>query len=133
MFLTGIASTNDPITAATGQSISLTCDFSGYLPEAYNITWTGPQGVILTTNDRHTISVDSGLGQSQSGGGSPGPSVLFTLTIFTVEEMDHGTYYCSMMGNNNAQLIASIELSVVILHTPNPSLSSMSSSSFSGI
>ena len=133
MFLTGIASTTDSITAATGQSVSLTCDFSGYLPGAYNITWTGPQGAVLTTNDQHSIVVGDGLGQSQSGVGSPGPSVLFTLTIFTVEAMDQGNYYCSMMGNNNAQLIARIELNVIILLTPTTSLPSMSPSSFSGI
>ena len=121
MFLTGMASTNDSITATTGQNVSLTCDFSGYLPGDYNITWTGPQGVVLTTSDRHTISVGSGLSHSQSGGSTPGPSVLSTLTISAVKELDHGTYYCSMMGNNNAQLVASIELSVIVLHTPTSS------------
>ena len=121
MFLTGIAFTNESITAATGQSISLTCDFSGYLPGAYSITWTGPHDVALSTSDQHAILVGSGLGHSQSGGGSPGPSVLSTLTISAVKELDHGTYYCSMVGNNNVQLTASIELDGIILHTPTSS------------
>ena len=90
----------------------MTCDFSGYLPGNYTITWTGPQGVAMTTSGRHTISVEDGVGQSQSDEGLPGPSVLSTLNISNVETLDDGTYYCSMMGNNDAQLIGSVELNV---------------------
>ena len=133
MFLTGIVCTTGSIATAIGQNVSMSCDFSGYLPGAFAITWTGPQGVALTTSDRHTISVGSGFGLSQSGGGSPGSSVLSTLTISTMEEMDQGTYYCSMMGNNNAQLVATIQLNATVLHPVTPSPLPMSPSSCSGI
>ena len=112
MFLTGIVSTTDSITTATGQNVSMSCDFSGYLPGAYNITWTGPQGAALTTSDRHTISFANDLGQSQSGGDFPGPSVLSTITISTVEDEDSGTYTCLMTGRSSAQLMGGMELIV---------------------
>ena len=114
IFPTGIVSTTGSLNTTTGQSVSMSCDFSGYLPGAYAITWTGPQGAVITTTGRHTITIVDGDGQSQSGGSSPGPSVLSTLTISTVEEMDHGTYYCLMMGNNGAQLTDSIELNILM-------------------
>ena len=94
--------------------MSMTCDFSGYLPGAYNITWTGPQGAALTTSGRHAISIADGLSQSQSGGDSPGPSVLSTLTISNVDETDEGTYTCSMMWLSGPQLMNRIELVVIV-------------------
>ena len=93
----------------------MTCDFSGYLPGDYTITWTDPQGAVLTSSSLRVIFSVNGLNQSQSGGDSPGPSVLSTLTIFNVEEMDEGTYTCSMMGFSGSQLMDSIELNVINL------------------
>ena len=113
-FLTGDVATNAPVIDTIGQNITMTCDFSGYLPVSYNITWIDPQGDALTNNSRHTISTGSGVGQSQSGGSSPGPSVLSTLSISTVDEMDFGTYVCSMMGMNGAQLAGSVELNLLM-------------------
>ena len=117
MFLTGIVSTTGSITSATGQSVSMSCDFSGYLPGAYTITWTGPQGAVITTAGRHTITSGDGDGQSQSGGDFPGPSVLSTITISTVEEEDSGTYTCLMTGRSSAQLMGGMEL---IVTSPSP-------------
>ena len=114
MFLTGIVFTTGSLSATVGQNVSMTCDFSGYLPGAYNITWTGPQGVVIITSGRRTISVGDSVGQSQSGGGSPGPSVLSTLTISTVEEEDHGTYTCLMIGRNNAQIVGKMQLIITL-------------------
>ena len=111
----------------------MTCDFSGYLPGAYNIIWTGPQGAVLTSSGRHVISITDGLNQSQSGDDSPGPSVLSTLTISNVEEMDEGTYNCSMMGLSGAQLMDSIKLNVIVLYTSTLLPFSVSPSSFSGV
>ena len=111
----------------------MTCDFSGYLPGDYNITWTGPQDAVLTSSGRHVISIANGLNQSQSGGDSPGPSVLSTLTISNVEETDEGTYNCSMMGLSGAQLTNSIELNVMILYTATLPSFSVSPSSISGV
>ena len=133
MFLTGNVSTTGFLNNTTGQNVSMTCNFSGYLPGAYTITWAGPQGVALTTSGRHTIFIGKGLGQSQSGGDFPGPGVQSTLTISTVEEMDSGTYYCSMMGINGAQLMGSVELSVMVLYTTTSSPLSVSPSPFSGL
>ena len=92
----------------------MSCDFSGYLPGAYTITWIGPGDVALTTGGHHEISIADGLNQSQSGGDSPGPSVLSTLTISNVEESDEGIYYCSMIGLSDPQLMESIGLSVSV-------------------
>ena len=111
-FHAGDVSTNGPLNATTGLNVSMTCDFSGYLPGDYDITWTDPEGVALTSSGRHAISIADGLNQSQSGGESPGPSVLSTLTISDVELTDEGTYTCSMMGLSGAQLMGSIELTV---------------------
>ena len=128
-------STTGSLNTTTGQNVSMMCDFSGYLPGAHTIIWTGPQGVDMITSGRHTISVGDGVGQSQSGDGSPGPSVLSTLTISTMEEMDDGTYHCLMMGTNGAQLMGSVELNLYFVYstmyawytaTPSPS-------SFSGL
>ena len=52
---------------------------------------------VNTSGRHHVIFVASGLNPSQSGGDSPGPGVLSTLTISNVEEMDGDTYTCSMM------------------------------------
>ena len=131
-FHTGIVSICGSLNTTTGQNVSVTCDFSGYLPGDYNITWTGPQGAVLTTSGRHAIFIDNGLNQSQSGGDSPGPSVLSTLTIFNVEEMDEGTYTCSMMGLSGPQLMDSIELIVTVLFAATSSPFSVSPSPFSG-
>ena len=110
----------------------MTCDFSGYLPASYTITWTGPQGAALTNGGRHTISVGNGVGLSQSGGSSPGPSVLSTINISTVEEMDLGIYNCTLVGDNNAQITGSVELNVIVMYTTTSS-SLPVSPSFSGI
>ena len=91
----------------------MTCDFSGYLPASYTITWTGSQGAALNNSSQHTISVGNGVGLSQSGSSSPGPSVLSTLTITAVDAMDNGTYICSMMEMNGAQLAGSVELNLL--------------------
>ena len=98
----------------------MTCDFSGYLPGDYVITWTGPQGAVLTSSGRHAISIADGLNQSQSGGDSPGPSVLSTLTVSNVEVTDGGIYICSMMGLSGAQLMDSIQLIVLLAATSSP-------------
>ena len=92
----------------------MTCDFSGYLPGGYIITWTGPQGVVMDSSNRHTLVSGDGDGQSQSGGGSPGPSVLSTLTISTVEEEGIGNYTCQMTGKNSAQLMGIVKLSALL-------------------
>ena len=98
----------------------MTCDFSGYLPGDYNITWTGPQGAVLTSSGRHAISIAEGLNESQSGGDSPGPSVLSTFTISNVKVTDGGTYTCSMMGLSGVQLTDIIQLIVLFAATSSP-------------
>ena len=107
--------------AAGQQVVSLTCDFSGYLPEGGIITWTGPQGVLMGNSNRHNLVSGDGDGQSQSGGGSPGPSVLSTFTISTVEEEDIGNYICQMIGKNSVQLMGIVKLSAFLgkIHVTN--------------
>ena len=62
---------------------------------------------------RHVIFVVSDLTLSQNGGDSSGHSVLPVLTISNVEEMNEGTYMCSMMELAGPQLMDSIKLTIV--------------------
>ena len=113
-FLIGdVSTTGFNITSIT-EVASLTCEFSGYLPGDYDITWMGPEGAVPTSSGRHAISTTTGTNQSQSGGDSPGLSVLSTLTISDAEETDVGTYFCTMVGNNDVQLSGSAELNTSI-------------------
>ena len=95
----------------------MTCDFSGYLPRGYTISWTGPQGVVIGNNSQHTLVSGEGDGQSQSGGGFPGPSVLATLNISMVEKGDTGNYTCRMTGANSVQLMGIVKLSAMLGET----------------
>ena len=75
------------------ESVTLQCNFTGYLPSTINVIWRDNEGVeIEDANDGCNITTSlSGPGVSQRGGVSVESGVTSTLTITTIEQSDIGT------------------------------------------
>ena len=84
------------------ESVTLQCNFTGYLPSTINVIWRDSEGVeIEDANDGYNISTSlSGPGVSQRGGDSVESGVTSTLTITTIE---NGTEYTCIMEGTRIQ------------------------------
>ena len=87
------------------ESVTLQCNFTGYLPSTINVIWRNNEGVeIEDANDGYNITTSlSGPGMSQRGGDSVESGVTSTLTITSIEQSDIGTEYTCLMNGINIQ------------------------------
>ena len=86
-------------------SVTLQCNFTGYLPSTINVIWRDNEGVkIEDANDGYNITTSlSGPGVSQRGEDSVESGVTSTLTITTIEQSDIGTEYTYRMNGTNIE------------------------------
>ena len=70
---------------------------------------------------KYSIKSSAGTGKAQSGGSSPTSSVVSNLTIMSVVKADEVTYTCRMSGENSAELMGTVQVTVI---TPTPSSAS---------
>ena len=84
------------------ESVTLQCNFTGYLPSSIHVIWRDNEGVeIEDANDGYNITTSlSGPGVSQRGGDSVESGVTSTLTITTIE---NGTEYTCIMEGTSIQ------------------------------
>ena len=103
--------------SAWGSDLTLSCEFTGYHPkDEYTVTWDLEGKIISQDSRKYTISNQFGTnGLSQSGGSFPGPSLISSLTIFSVEQADIGIYGCRIIGSVGcSQVIGYIQVSTGI-------------------
>ena len=87
------------------ESVTLQCNFTGYLPSNINVIWRDNQGVeIEDANDGYNITTSlNGPGVSQRGGDSVESGVTSTLTITSIEQSVIGTEYTCIMEGTSIQ------------------------------
>lgn len=79
-------------------NITLNCTFTGYLPNNYQVTWSGPDGNQLNATFASSYTYVTDTGQSQRGGTTVQGAIQSVLNISSIEERDYGSYVCSMVG-----------------------------------
>ena len=91
------------------ESVTLQCNFTGYLPSTINVIWRDNDGVkIEDANDGYNITTSlSGPGVSQRGGDSVESGVTSTLTISNIK--NETEYTCIMEGTSIQGTIQLIE------------------------
>ena len=91
------------------ESVTLQCNFTGYLPSTINVIRRDNEGVeIEDANDGYNITTSlSGPGVSQRGGDSVESGVTSTLTITNIK--NETEYTCIMEGTNIQGTIQLIE------------------------
>lgn len=89
------------ILSGFGHGLTLTCEFSGYLPKnEYTVVWDHEGKSISQDHPKYSISNRSGTKDlSQDGGSTPSPSLISNLTISTVDQADTGIYGCRIVGS----------------------------------
>ena len=91
------------------KSVTLQCNFTGYLPSTINVIWRDNKGVeIEDAIDGYNISTSlSGPGVSQRRGDSVESGVTSTLTIISIDNRTE--YTCIMEGTSIQGTIQLIE------------------------
>ena len=101
-----------PAEYENGNSVTFSCEFSGYYPKGKNIIQWDFEGQALSQDDgKYAVSLGIGRkGLSQSGEDFTAPSMISSLTIFRVDETDRGIYGCRIIGDSCHQLIGYIQI-----------------------
>ncbi len=109
---TGSVSHPDTVpTTAGDESISLYCNFTGYLSSSFNISWIDDDGIdIPDSTDKYVITTSiDGPGVANIGGDISN-GVTSILIINSIEQSDIGTQYtCIMLGTDIQGTIEIIE------------------------
>ena len=102
------------MTLDNASSVKMSCEMSDYIRPDNQLQWIKDGQLILSGQNRRTITFTNGTRDGQIGSYSVGPSRLSTLTISNPVLNDSGTYTCRVMEANES---VDIQLQVQVSST----------------
>ena len=90
------------MTLDNASSVEMSCEMSDYIRPDNQLQWIKDGQLIVSGQNRKTITFTNGTRDGQIGGSTIGSSRLSTLTISNPVLSDSGTYTCRVMAANES-------------------------------
>ena len=90
------------MTLDNASSVEISCEMSDYIRPGNQLQWIKDGQLIVSGQNRRTITFTNGTRKGQFGSNTIGPSRLSTLTISNPVRSDSGTYTCRVIAANES-------------------------------